>query len=326
MRFCRAAVIVSAALFLTACADTAASDAEVQTETECDESMQNIAVSAAEEKYSEETSDETEVQSGLSSDCSTGSASADEILDFVDVFGKSYEVAVDQGIEKHTYDMSGFSREGQMLSYSDEIYSSRPGIDVSYHQGKIDWEKVAAQGFKFVILRIGYRGYGEEGRIRADTKFKEYYDGAKDAGLDVGAYFFAQAVNVGEAEEEADFVIKELGGAELDLPVVYDPESILDHEARTDNVSGEQFTKNTAAFCRKITDAGYEPMVYSNMLWEAYELDLKAFPDVPVWYADYEKLPQTPYRFSYWQYSNKGEVDGISGRCDLDIQFLRKQE
>ena len=110
----------------------------------------------------------------------------------------------------------------------------------------------------------------------------------------------------------------------LDLPVVYDPESILDAEARTDDVSGEQFTKNTVAFTKAIKDAGYEPMVYSNMLWEAFELDLKELPDIPIWYADYEPLPQTPYDFTMWQYSNEGNVKGISGVVDLDIQLFAK--
>lgn len=65
-------------------------------------------------------------------------------------------------------------------------------------------------------------------------------------------------------------------------------------------------------------------MIYSNMLWEAYELDLEKLLDYPVWYADYEELPQTPYRFSMWQYSSTGSVPGIEGNVDLNIQLLKK--
>ena len=246
-----------------------------------------------------------------------------EILNFVDVFGEEYQVEIDPEAEKHKYSAEGFVREGERLKYSDEDHTSRLGIDVSHHQGNIDWDAVAAGGFEFAILRIGYRGYGEEGYIKADSKFEEYYSEAKRVGLDVGVYFFAQAVNEEEAEEEAGFVLDILGGRQLELPVTYDPESILDDEARTDHVTGEQFTKNTAAFCKKISEGGYKPMIYANMLWEAYNLDLKRLKGIPVWYADYEALPQTPYDFEFWQYSNEGSVSGVEGVCDLDIQIIK---
>lgn len=140
----------------------------------------------------------------------------------------------------------------------------------------------------------------------------------------MGVYFFAQAINEEEAKEEAEFVLEHIAGYELQLPVVYDPESILDDEARTDDVSGEQFTKNTEVFCSMIEEAGYQPMIYSNMLWEAYELNLEYLEGYPIWYADYEPLPQTPYHFDFWQYTNEGSVDGIEGRTDLNIQLIPK--
>lgn len=177
---------------------------------------------------------------------------------------------------------------------------------------------------EFAILRIGYRGYGEEGTLNADEKFAQNMENARKAGIDVGVYFFSQAVNEEEAKEEADFVLEHLKGQELQMPVVYDPEHILEDEARTDDVTGEQFTQNAKVFCKEIEEAGYDAMIYSNMLWEAYELDLEKLLDYPVWYADYEELPQTPYRFSMWQYSSTGSVAGIEGNVDLNIQLLKK--
>lgn len=141
--------------------------------------------------------------------------------------------------------------------------------------------------------------------------------------MDVGVYFFSQAVNEKEASQEAEFVLENLQGYELQLPVVYDPESILDDEARTDDVTGAQFTKNTIVFCEKIKEAGYQPMIYSNMLWEAFQFDLEQLAAYPIWYADYEPLPQTPYAFDIWQYSNEGIVDGIDSAVDLDIQLFQ---
>lgn len=248
----------------------------------------------------------------------------EKILEFVDAFGNPYKVKINPDIARKKYRDKNFSyKEGKMI-YKDDKYSSRLGVDVSHHQGKIDWEKVKEDGYEFAIIRIGYRGYGTEGTLNLDNRFHENIKDAQRAGLDVGVYFFAQAINEEEALEEAEFVLKHLKGYELELPVAYDPESILYDEARTDDVTGEQFTKNAKVFCKRIRKAGYETMIYSNMLWEAYELDLKKLSDYPIWYADYEPLPQTPYDFVMWQYTSSGTVDGIKGRVDLNIQFVGK--
>lgn len=251
-----------------------------------------------------------------------------EILHFVDVFGTAYEAAIHPDVPKHDYDLSCFSHNDNMLSYEgDARYTYRLGVDVSYHEGIIDWEKIKAEGFSFAIIRIGARGYGKEGRVFLDEQFHTNIQNAKNAGLDVGVYFFSQAVNEAEAREEAAFVLEHLKGYELDLPVVYDPESILNDTARTDNVSGEQFTKNTLLFCELIENAGYEAMIYSNMLWEACKFDLSQLTDYPIWYADYEALPQTPYHFEFWQYTDTALIDGVTdGRdnnfVDLNIQLI----
>ena len=221
-------------------------------------------------------------------------------LDFVDAHGECYTVEINEAVAKNPYDNALFAKTENKISYEDDKYTSRLGVDVSVFQGDIDWEQVKAAGYEFAILRIGYRGYGEEGTLNADEKFEQNLKNARKAGMDVGVYFFSQAVN----EEESDFVLEHLKGQELQMPVVYDPEHILEDEARTDGVTGEQFTQNAKVFCKAIEEAGYDAMIYSNMLWEAYELDLEKLSDYPVWYADYEELPQPPYRFSMWQYSS----------------------
>lgn len=250
-----------------------------------------------------------------------------EILHFVDAFGAPYQVKINPKVKKHDYRMEAFVRKGDRLSYKgDSRYRSRLGVDVSYHNGNIDWNRVKAAGIEFVFLRIGYRGYGQAGNVCLDTMFFQNIQNARAAGLDVGVYFFSQAINEEEAAEEAAFVLSNLAGYDLQLPVVYDPESILDAEARTDNVSGRQFTKNTIVFCEQVAAAGYQPMIYSNMLWEAYQFKLAKLSEYPIWYADYEKLPQTPYAFEFWQYSNEGVVDGIDGVVDMDIQLIENKE
>lgn len=250
---------------------------------------------------------------------------------FRDVYGTSYEMKTDPDVSVCEYDVTKYIHDGDMLSYEDDKWTSRVGVDVSGHQGTIDWKKVKAAGIDFTIIRIGYRGYGHTGSINEDKYATANIRGASAAGLDVGVYFFSQAVSEKEAEEEAELTLKILGDTKLQLPVCFDPENILledhtkDPAARTSSVSKEQFTRNTNAFCTKIKEAGYEPMIYCNMLWEAFNLDMSELTGIPVWYADYEKKPQTPYAFEYWQYSNEGKVPGISGVTDMDIQMIQKQ-
>ena len=298
-------------------------------------------------KYSEENGDQMKrvkwiifgISIALMAGCSGKKAaevSADEknvesteeeqnVLDFVDAHGERYTVEINEAVEKNPYDNELFVKDdNHKISYEDKKYISRLGVDVSVFQGDIDWEQVKAAGYEFAILRIGYRGYGEEGTLNADEKFEQNLENARKAEMDVGVYFFSQAVNEEEAKEEADFVLEHLRGQELQMPVVYDPEHILEDEARTDDVAGEQFTDNAETFCKAVEEAGYDAMIYSNMLWEAYELDLEKLSDYPIWYADYEALPQTPYRFCMWQYSSTGSVPGIEGNVDLNIQLLKK--
>lgn len=248
-----------------------------------------------------------------------------DIIYFVDSHGQEYRFEPNPAIEKHSYDRNAFVRDGERLSYVGENVTSRQGLDVSYYHGTIDWEKVRADGFAFAFIRLGFRGYGTEGRIRLDREFFNNIQNAQAAGLDVGVYFFSQAINEEEAREEAEFVLQNLEGYELQLPVVYDPEHIeIEGEAaRTDDVTGEQFTKNAAAFCRVIEEAGLQPMIYCNLLWQFLELDLEKLSQYPVWYADYGLSPQTPYQFDFWQYTNAAAVDGITGPVDLNIQLIR---
>lgn len=260
----------------------------------------------------------------ISNNEASRSESNEEVLNFVDAHGNWYQTIVSQNVPKNPYDKFKFVSESGKMQYDDGKYTSRLGVDVSEHHGDINWQEVKNDGIEFAFIRIGYRGYGESGIIKADAKFNDNIAGAKAAGIDVGAYFFSQAINEDEAREEARFVLEHLQGRGLDLPVVYDPENILDDVARTDNVTPEQFTKNTIAFNEVIKSVGYKPMVYSNMLWEAFKLDMAKIQDYPIWYADYEPKPQTPYDFTFWQYSEKSMVPGISGTADMNIQILKK--
>ncbi|MBR4027594.1 MAG: glycoside hydrolase family 25 protein [Lachnospiraceae bacterium] len=266
-------------------------------------------------KTEETSSDETQ-------QADTEALSQPEILHFVDALGGWHETEILPTVAKHNYNWEYLSNDGQNISYiGDTNYTIRKGIDVSYHQKTIDWEKVKADGYDFAFLRVGYRGYAESGKLMQDSAFATNIKNAQKAGIDVGVYFFAQAINEQEAMEEAEFVLNILKDYTLQLPVVYDPELIRDAKARTDDVTGEQFTKNTIIFCEAMKQAGFEPMIYSNMVWEATLFDMEQLQVYPFWYADYEKVPQTPYNFTFWQYSESGSVDGINGNTDLNVWF-----
>ena len=222
----------------------------------------------------------------------------------------------------NNYNSADFVLDGQKMSYTDSgQYTYRLGIDVSEHNGTVDWEAVRNAGYEFAYLRIGYRGYGSDGSLVEDATFETNYEGARKAGLDVGVYFYSQAVNETEAEEEAQFVVNILNGRHLDLPAAIDMETVEDGAARTDGVSGDQFTQNIKAFSLDVADAGYEPMLYTNLHWETFTLDMTKLYDLPVWFSNYSTAPGTPYKFRVWQYSNTGTVDGVSGSVDLDIEM-----
>lgn len=248
------------------------------------------------------------------------------MFSFRDVYGQTYEVALNQEADLHEYDMKYLFSEGCFKSYEEPGYTSRVGIDVSKFQGDIDWQKVKAQGIQFAFIRVGNRGYGQEGTLNTDGKYMQNIEGAKAAGIPVGVYFYSQAVNEQEAVEEAEYVLNLIDGIQLEYPVVYDAEYVIEDEARTDHVTAEQFTANTIAFCQRIQSEGYDPVIYATMKWEAYALELEKVNDYPKWYADYEDYPQTPYDFTYWQYTNEAVIDGISGPVDLNLEIIPIEE
>ncbi len=196
------------------------------------------------------------------------------------------------------------------------------GIDVSSHQKTIDWAAVAADGIEFAMVRVGYRGWGN-GEILADALGQTNLQGAAEAGLKTGVYFYSQAISVEEAREEADFVLAQLGGRKLDMPVVFDWE-IFSESGRTANVDSQTLQDCILAFCDKIQAAGYQPMIYfnldiSNRLLDLVDLQQRGYP---FWLAMYTDMMTYPHRVDMWQYSESGTVKGIEKLVDLNLYFI----
>lgn len=195
------------------------------------------------------------------------------------------------------------------------------GIDVSYHQGDIDWEQVKASGIEFVMMRVGYRGYGESGKLVEDTNFQANIRGASDAGLKIGVYFFSQALNLEEVAEEVDFLLERIEGWEIAMPVVYDWEYVSD-EARTANMDARTLTDCSRHFCELVEEAGYQPMIYFNRNQAAHLLHLEELTDYPFWLAAYTDRMGFAYKVDMWQYTDNGRVPGIEGPVDVDVLFV----
>ena len=207
------------------------------------------------------------------------------------------------------------------IQYTDEAGNviSHKGIDVSEYQGNINWGKVKADGVEFAIVRTHYRGYGT-GRLVEDTMASANISGALANGVKVGAYVFSQAITEAEAVEEAEAAIKTLspyvsGG----VPVVIDVERVAGKNPRMDALTPTERTDVILAFCNKVTEAGYKPMLYFNTEMGALYIENERLEEIPKWYAWYSESLYFPYKYDIWQYKDTGSVSGISGNVDMNI-------
>lgn len=191
------------------------------------------------------------------------------------------------------------------------------GIDISKHNGTVDWNAVKNAGVEFVILRCGYRG-SASGVLVEDEKFRTNIKGATAAGLKVGIYFFSQAVNEMEAVEEASLTLSLIKGHKISYPVYIDVEAA---SGRADGLSAAERTKVVKAFCETVRDSGYTAGVYSNKNWFAEKMDTGAFGNYRIWLAQYTESPTYTGRYEMWQYSSRGTIPGIKGDVDLNICY-----
>lgn len=258
-------------------------------------------------------------------------AEPDDVIHLNDSFYGDMWMPVMENVPLNTHDYTNLvlDERNRYKYYINGEQASVTGIDVSYHQGKINWEAVAADGIDFVIVRAGYRGY-ETGKLNKDERVDEYITGAVAAGLDVGAYFYSQAVTPHEAAEEARFMCEILSPYEITYPVIFDWELPEDDTARTVDLAAETLNKCAVAFCNEVSAAGYTPMIYSGLRMALNKFDMRGLCQYDFWYVEYKdgyNPPAYPYQLHMWQYASDGKVDGIDGDVDMNISFVdyRKQ-
>ena len=219
-----------------------------------------------------------------------------------------YKDALDDADDTEIVDIRDLGGEGQM------------GIDVSKWNGSIDWDRVRNAGITYAIIRCGYRG-SSTGALVEDPYFRENMQGALNAGLKVGVYFFTQATNEVEAVEEASMAIALCRDYRVTYPVFIDTEG-AGGNGRADGLDMETRTKVCQAFCQTVEDAGYTGGIYGSRNWFRTRLRMDALADHVIWLAEYREKPVYAGNYHFWQYTSSGNVDGIEGRVDLDISYL----
>ena len=197
------------------------------------------------------------------------------------------------------------------------------GVDVSKYQKNIDWEQIKKAGVSFVIVRIGYRGYGASGTLVLDPMFEEHFTNVKNAGLKVGVYFFSQATTEEEAKEEAFACAYVLNGRKLDYPIFFDTEAsgASNGSGRADGLGMEDRTKCAIAFCEEVKAQGYKPGVYASTLWYRKRVDLNSLKKYTIWNAHYG-VASSPIDCALWQGTCTARLPGYKGDLDVNISYI----
>lgn len=202
------------------------------------------------------------------------------------------------------------------------LADARFGIDVSKWNKEIDWEQLRKEGVEFAIIRAGYRG-SSSGSLVVDPYFEKNIKGALDNGIDVGIYFFTQAVDEREAVEEASIVLSLIKGYKVTYPVFIDSEG-AGGKGRADNLDVGVRSKVCQAFCETIRSGGYTAGIYASKNWLNNRLDITKFSgDNVIWLAEYRDGDKPTYGGTYglWQYTSSGRINGIEGRVDFNLCY-----
>lgn len=312
----------------------AAAEAGSQTEESTQEvvktyTQEEVDALIAEAKQQAEDEEENKILSGIRDGLTSGTTMVETLRPYypnelVVVSNGTFNfVPINENLQKNDYALENLNilEDGEVQYMQDGQVVSHKGIDVSKHQGNIDWTKVAADGVEFAFIRVGLRGYGTEGKLVEDEYFEQNIKGALQAGIKVGVYFYSQAITDAELLEEANLVLEKVKPYNIELPIVFDVEKVSGGKGRANELSVEERTRLTALFCQTVQDAGYKPMIYHNMEMGTLMLDLGQLEQYDKWFAYYNDDLYYPYAYKVWQYSEKGAVDGINEEVDLNIWF-----
>lgn len=211
-----------------------------------------------------------------------------------------------------------------------DAFNKVVGIDVSMHNKTVDFNKVKADGIDFVYVRVGYTGYTKKKlSLNYDPYYQENITNALAAGLQVGVYWYSQALNEEEALQEANMLLNVIGSYNITMPVVYDYEFAgVGEDGRLDsaNLSKAQMTANSLAFLNRVSQMGYTPCLYANYSFLKNRVNASQISSIAkIWLAHYNTSTDYPGDYEYWQYTSDGRVNGISGRVDMNVWYQGAQ-
>jgi len=236
--------------------------------------------------------------------------------------GETETHKINSYIPENTLDFNRFSFSGKESYYQFEDESkSFIGIKVSKENGYIDFNKVSKDDIDFVMISAGNRGYGT-GQIVLDDYALKHIKNATDAKMDIGIYFKSQAITEEEAIEEANMVLELIDGYMITYPIAFEMERIHSDEGRTENLTKIERTKIANAFLSVIKEAGYDTCIYGDPEFLINACDLSQLKLYDVWLNQEATIPEIPYKFSMWEFSDNEKVDGVSGNVKLVISLI----
>ena len=211
----------------------------------------------------------------------------------------------EDGVLLHQDGTTGFGRSRARAAYNPN--ATRTGIDVSHHNGTIDWEKVKAAGIDFAIIRCGY---GRDERGQDDRQWYRNVSECERLGIPFGVYIYSYAKDTDGARSEAQHVLRLISGHNLAYPVYYDMED--------NSTIGSDFASIATTFCDTIKSAGYAVGVYASLSWWNTYLTAPCFVQWHRWVAQYNSMCKYTGEYAIWQYSLTGRVSGISTEVDMN--------
>ncbi len=236
--------------------------------------------------------------------------------------GKEEWVTITPYLPKNDYDHTSFVlQSGRMAYYSDGKEVSYLGMCVDKYDDYVDFNAAKNDGIDFVMLRVGVRGYGT-GSITLDEYYADNLSRASQAGLDIGLYFTSQAITAEEAAEEAVALISAIADYRITYPLAIDIGFVSNDTSRIEKLSKTEKTAIIRVFADTIKAAGYTPAIHADKEFLIKEIDLSKFTDVDIWLDNPGDLPDYPYAFTMWEYSDNATVDGVRGYSDLTISFI----
>lgn len=199
------------------------------------------------------------------------------------------------------------------------------GMDVSQHNGKINFKKAKRDGIGFVFIRVGYTGYTKSSfSLNLDKKYKTYIKDATKAGLKVGVYWYSQSTKVSEAKKEAKALLKAIKGYSITMPVVFDYEFADTKKGRLDSakLSKTNMTANALAFLNTVSNAGYDACIYASENFLGEHLYANQISSrFKVWLANYSSKTNYKGDYEFWQHTAKGRVSGLRGNVDINFWY-----